>query len=300
MLKSVGNYRKSWRIFLGILFGLQILCLSAINLINVNYHSLKGRYALLALYGYLTLPSHRTATLKKSPTIQFCTPTNTARWLPAWWIPMGIMDLILFVLALYVAIGHMREVQVFREMERRGKGAPVAINGGEGENLDSPKRGSTSVMELIIQDSIPYYVGCVFAASLCVLLNERTDPYYRLLILHIINSVSWLGLRHHSVLTSLSSDSVMSNLIYLPQANVSHIPQEFSIVFVAIFGSRMVLNMRHKAEESPARGGGSQFRLSGVDGMLQHIENSVGTGEGAFTEGSHDPPESGASSASPV
>ena len=74
---------------------------------------------------------------------------------------MGIMDLTLFVLALHVAIHHMKDVRIFREMRhrrRRGEGASVAINRGEGENLDNPMR---SIMEVIIEDSIPYYAGCV-------------------------------------------------------------------------------------------------------------------------------------------
>jgi len=124
---------------------------------------------------------------------------------------MGFMDLVLFVSALYVAIHHMKEVQIFREVrnrERRGSGAPVAINGGEGENLNTPKRRSISIMEVIIQDTIPYYIGCVLLLHFGSFRTNKINPHHRLLILQIINSTAWLGLRHHTVLTSLSSDLV--------------------------------------------------------------------------------------------
>ena len=58
--------------------------------------------------------------------------------------------------------------------------------------------------------------------------------------------------------------------------------------------------MRRESEESLARGGGSQFRLSGVEGMLQPIENSFEIGERDLLERSNGPSESGASSASAV
>ena len=57
--------------------------------------------------------------------------------------------------------------------------------------------------------------------------------------------------------------------------------------------------MRHEAEESPTRGGGSQLRLSSVEGMLQDIENSVDTREEVSPEDS-DAQKSSASSTTTV
>jgi hypothetical protein len=183
---------------------------------------------------------------------------------------MTVVDMTFFVFAVYVGVGHIREVRVLEEADktqtsRRGSYLTES-------DINRSKGRPFTIVKLIIQDTVPYYVMCVpFAASL--FRGQGDSRVFRLLILNLINSTVWQGLRHHLVCTCLFESSILLILVvHNTKGAVSHIPQEFSIAVVSTLGCRMVLHLRRQGEESKFAQGGSQLRLSAVDEMLSDVE----------------------------